>query len=92
MDLINCLKKTIGLKNCLRGKLSYTKKFAYIEKLLVLKIIYIEKLFGFKTILLHILKDVGMKNEASPESVRLVIRPIICPLSIRPVVRTDIKG
>jgi hypothetical protein len=81
LDLINCLKKTIGLKNCLRGKLSYTKKFAYIEKL-----------FGFKTILLHILKDVGMKNEASSESVRLVIRPIICPLSIRPVVRTDIKG
>jgi hypothetical protein len=26
--------------------------------------------------LLHIVKDVGMRNEASPESVRPVIRPI----------------
>jgi len=30
-----------------------------------------------------------MRNEASPESVRLVIRPVIHPLSIRPVVHAD---
>jgi hypothetical protein len=30
-----------------------------------------------------------MRNEASPESVRPVIRPIILPLSIRPVVHAD---
>jgi hypothetical protein len=34
---------------------------------------------------LHIVKDVGMRNEASSESVRLVI----LPLSIRPVVHAD---
>jgi hypothetical protein len=31
----------------------------------------------------YIVKDVGMRNEASTESVRLVIRPVIRPLSIR---------
>jgi len=41
---------------------------------------------------LHILKDVEMTNEAAPESVRLVIRPVIRPLSICPVVHADIKG
>jgi hypothetical protein len=30
-----------------------------------------------------------MRNEASPESVRPVIRPVIHPLSIRPVVHAD---
>jgi hypothetical protein len=30
-----------------------------------------------------------MRNEASPESVRPVIRPVILPLSIHPVVRAD---
>jgi len=34
----------------------------------------------------YIVKDVGMRNEASPESVPPVIRPVIHPLSIRPVV------
>jgi len=34
---------------------------------------------------LHIVKDVGMRNEASPESVH----PVIRPLSIRPVVHVD---
>ncbi len=38
---------------------------------------------------LHIVKDVGMRNEASPESVRPVIRPVIFPLSIRLVVHAD---
>ncbi len=38
---------------------------------------------------LHIVKDVGMRNEASPESMRPVIRPVILPLSIRPVVHAD---
>jgi hypothetical protein len=33
---------------------------------------------------LHIVKDVGMRNEASPKSVRHVFRPVI-HLSIRPV-------
>jgi hypothetical protein len=35
-----------------------------------------------------IVKDLGMRNEASPESVRLVIHPIV-PLSIRPVVHAN---
>jgi len=39
--------------------------------------------------ILYNYKDVGMRNEASPESVRLVIRPVIHPLSIRPVVHAD---
>jgi hypothetical protein len=42
-----------------------------------------------KIVKLHILKNVEMRNEASPESVRLVIRPVICPLSIRSVVHAD---
>jgi hypothetical protein len=33
---------------------------------------------------LHIVKDVGMRNEASPEFVRPVVRPVI-HLSIRPI-------
>jgi hypothetical protein len=37
---------------------------------------------NFNLYVLHILKDVGMRNEASPESMRPVIRPVI-PLSIR---------
>jgi len=34
----------------------------------------------------YIGKDVSMRNEASSESVRLIIRPVIRPLSIRSVV------
>jgi hypothetical protein len=41
---------------------------------------------------LHILKDIGMTNEAALESMRPIIRPVIRPLSIHPVVRADIKG
>jgi len=46
---------------------------------------YVEKLILTQ---LHIVKDVGMLNEASPESVRLVIRPCR-PLSIRLVVHAN---
>jgi hypothetical protein len=37
----------------------------------------------------YIVKDVRMRNEASPESVRPVIRPVICPLSIRSIVHAN---
>jgi len=37
----------------------------------------------------YIVKDVGMRNEASPESVRPVIRPVIHPLSIRLIVHAN---
>ncbi len=48
-------------------------------------LVFHEVAIGNQILLSYIVKDVGMRNEASPESVR----PVIHPLSIRPVVHAD---
>ncbi len=52
-------------------------------------LVFHEVAIGNQILLSYIVKDVGMRNEASPKSVRPVIRPVIHPLSICPVVHAN---